>query len=490
MTDFRVPLVIRGEIIDEPEVEYGGRNPETRFRGPDVARHVARLPLSPPSALADLYEISFDEILDYLEELGRRLEFRSNSHLQEALELTSRTSGLGPAILRSVYEKLGNVFNRAEMREVADILIGIPFLEGWVKTREVSGSTSFVRAFGARSLHIIAGNVPTIAAMTVMRNALTRSDIIIKTPSNDPLTAVAIARTMIDMAPDHPITRHISVGYWKGGDDRVEDRLYLPSNIEKIIAWGGMASVRHITKYLQPGIDLITLDPKLSSTIIGRAAFADDAAMRECARRTALDVAVNNQQACVNARVVYVETGTDADGVAKANRFGEYLYEAIQQVPADLSNPVPALDPALAQEMEGLRFAGDSYRLFGGDGRGGVIVTQFDEPVEFSPLLSGRIANLVPVDDLETPIRAVTAWTQTIGIYPDSLMPEIRDRLAFHGGQRLVSLGYATRRTIAGPQDGVEVLRRMCKWILNEVHDSDEIPFWPAPAGAQLEPAE
>ncbi|WP_068076622.1 acyl-CoA reductase [Novosphingobium lentum] len=478
MTAFRVPLVIRGEVIEGDEVEFGGRDPATRFRGPDVARHLDRLPLSPPSAIADLHTISFDEMLDYLVELGERLNFASNRHLQEALELTSRTSGLGRPILEAVYGNLGKVFNRSEMREMADVLIGIPFLEGWVCTRCEGPSSSHVRAFGARSLHVIAGNVPTISAITVLRNAITRSDMIVKTPSNDPLTMIAIARTMIDMAPDHPLTRHVSVGYWKGGDERIERRLYQPANVEKIIAWGGLASVQHISKYLQPGIDLITLDPKLSATIIGAEAFADEAAMRECARRAALDVGVNNQQACLNARVIHVHTGTDAAGLAKANRFGELLFAAIQQLPATLSNAVPALDPELAEEVEGLRYAAGLYRTFGGDGRGGVVVSQGDEPVEFSPLLSGRVANVVPIDSLDTAIGAVTSWTQTIGLYPDRLMHDLRDRLAFQGAQRLVTLGCATRRTIAGPQDGIEVLRRMCKWILNEVHEDDPTAIW------------
>ncbi|HLY56731.1 MAG TPA: acyl-CoA reductase, partial [Stellaceae bacterium] len=297
---------------------------------------------------------------------------------------------------------------------------------------------------------------------------------------NDPLTATAIARTMIDMAPDHPITRHLSVAYWKGGDARVEDALYQPANVEKIVAWGGMASISYIVKYIQPGIDLITLDPKLSSTIIGREAFESDEAMRETAKRAALDVAVYNQQACLNARVVYIETGTDAAGLDRANRFGKLVYEAMQAVPAHLSNAVPALNAALAEEMEGLRFTGDAFKVFGGGGKGAVIVSQMDEPVEFAPLLANRVANLVPVDDLEIPVRAVNAYTQTIGIYPESLVPKIRDRLAFQGAQRLVTLGYvATSRTVAGPQDGIEPLRRMCKWILNEVHDPAVKPAWP-----------
>ena len=168
------------------------------------------------------------------------------------------------------------------------------------------------------------------ATLTIAQNAITRSDAIIKAPSNDPLTAVAIARTMIDMAPDHPLTRHLSVAYWKGGDAVVEDALYQPRNIEKLVAWGGLASITHIAKYVQPGIDLITLDPKLSSTIIGRQAFADEATMRTVAERLANDIGCNNQEGCVNARVIYVQTGTDAAGVANANRFGAMVYEAVQ----------------------------------------------------------------------------------------------------------------------------------------------------------------
>jgi hypothetical protein len=486
MTQFKAPLIIRGEVIEDADREFGGRNPETRFKTADVGKYLDRLPLSAPSALADLYTLSFEQILDYLEELGLRLSFKQNRHLQDALALTIKTSGLGEAILRNCYENFGGVFDRKQMREMADVLIGIPFLEGWVNTRSDGGSKTFVRAFGARSVHVVAGNVPTVSAITILRNTITRSDMIIKTPSNDPLTAAAIARTMVDMAPDHPITKHLTVAYWKGGDAAIEDELYKPGNIEKIVAWGGMASISHIVKYIQPGIDLITLDPKLSSTIIGREAFESDARMREVARRVALDIGVYNQQACLNARVVYIQTGTDKPGLEAANRFGKLVYEAIQAIPLHLSNPVRSIDAALAEEMEGLRFAGDAYKVYGGDGRGGVIVSQSDEPVEFAPLLGSRVANLVPVNDLEIPIRAVTAYTQTIGIYPEELIPKIRDRLAYQGAQRLVTLGYvATARTIAGPQDGIEPLRRMCKWILNEQHDPAVKPFWPWPDAEQ-----
>jgi hypothetical protein len=363
------------------------------------------------------------------------------------------------------------------VREYAESSVGIAYLDGWVSKRMGNGALASVRAFGARAAHVVAGNSPTVSVNTVVRNAITRSDAIIKTPSNDPLTAAAVARTMIEMAPDHPITRHLSVAYWKGGDAAIEEKLYQPRNIEKIVAWGGFASITHIAKYIQPGIDLITLDPKLSSTIIGREAFADDAAMTDAAERLALDIGANNQEACLNARVIYIESGTGPDGLARANRFGAMVYDEIQKLPAHLSGPATHLDTELAEEMDGLRLSGDEHKIIGGGVNGAVIVSQTDEPVDFSRLLANRVANLVPVDDLELPVRSTNAYTQTIGIYPDALKAKLRNRLAFHGAQRIVSLGYATRMSFAGPHDGIEPLRRMCKWIIEEEYDPARTPL-------------
>ena len=38
---------------------------------------------------------------------------------------------------------------------------------------------------------------------------------------------------------------------------------------------------------------------------------------------------------------------------------------------------------------------------------------------------------------------AVTAYTQTVGVYPESLKKQLRDELPLYGAQRLTSLGYA-----------------------------------------------
>ena len=135
---------------------------------------------------------------------------------------------------------------------------------------------------------------------------------------------------------------------------------------------------------------------------------------------------------------------------------------------------------ARLDELAAIEFSEDSYRVFGKDIKDGVmVVSQFDDPVDFSGKLANRVGNLVPVPSIDAAIKFVAAETQTIGVYPPALMKKIRDQLAFHGGQRLVALGYAANLYLATPQDGIEPIRRMCKWIFQEECTPETVmPNW------------
>ncbi len=480
MIAYTVPLFLRGQVITDDLVPFETRIGASQFQAPDMGKYVQQLPLKSPAEMNDLYQLSFDEILDVLAALGDALDFESNVHLQEAYEASLVANVLPAEMLKNSYRVLRPLFSRENVTEVADTQVGLDYLNGWVPHTLRDGRELRVRAFGSRVLHIPAGNGGLVSAVTILRSVITRSDVIIKVPSNDPLTAIAIAHTLADVAPNHPITKHLAVGYWKGGDLSVEEVLYQPQHIEKIVAWGGLASVKHVTRYIQPGLELIALDPKRSATIIGHEAFVDEATMREVARRAATDIGVANQEGCANARVIYALSGTDADGLAKANRLGELIYRELVALPAVVSTPPRYPNRELLDHLEASRMTEDFYRVIGGEQReGAIVVSQFDEPVDYSPMLSGRVANIVPVDSIDKVTAAVNAYTQTIGIYPESLKRRLRDTLPLFGAQRMTSLGYACSVAIASPQDAIEPIRRMCKWVVDEECDPGVVvPLW------------
>ncbi|MBW8785716.1 MAG: long-chain-fatty-acyl-CoA reductase [Novosphingobium sp.] len=471
--------VLRGQVIESDLVEFGGRGGDVTFLAPDPAMIADRLPLASPRLMEDLYELTFEQILDYLGELGSRLDVRRNDYMHEARDHSYATAPTTKPIMDAFFEHIEPMFDRERIRRMVDFNIGVPYLEGWVE-KPINGSKVAIRAYGARALHIVAGNGPVLGALTVLRGAVTRSDTIIKVPSNDPFTTGAIARTMVDMEPDHPITRHLAVAYWRGGDEALEAKLYQPHNIEKICAWGGFASVKHVTKYIQPGIELISLDPKRSASIVGGEGLATDELIEECANRIAVDVGANNQTACANCRMVYVMCGTDEAGVDKLKQLGRRTYEAMLRLPQALSTTPKRYDPDLKSQVDTLRLSEDFYTVIGGEkGEGAVIVSHTPDRVEFWEYLADRTVNLIPVDTLDEVLEVVDAYTQTVGIFPESLREVVRHKGALHGGQRFVALGYAFNGPgLVGPQDGIEPMRRLVKWIISEEPLPEKKPFW------------
>src|SRR5581483_14077 len=189
-TALTVPALIRGRIHDDALVQFGARDGIAQFTGPDPQRIGAALALRDPRALDDLQRLPFDEIVEFLAAVGERLELSGNEHLQQALAAAEPFSDMTAPLIRASFEQLGSLFTAEAVREHAEQTVGIEYLERWVPRTLHDGRLAQIRAFGARTVHIIAGNSPLIAALSIIRNAICRADAIVKLPSNDPLTAL------------------------------------------------------------------------------------------------------------------------------------------------------------------------------------------------------------------------------------------------------------------------------------------------------------
>jgi hypothetical protein len=152
----------------------------------------------------------------------------------------------------------------------------------------------------------------------------------------------------------------------------------------------------------------------------------------------------------------------------------------MQRLPQSISTKAKHFDPNLRDNIKALRTSGDFYHVIGGESdEGAIIVSHTDEPVDFYPSLSGRVGNLVPIDDALDDVRGMNSYTQTVGVYPESLKLKLRDLVPLFGAQRLVTLGYATSGNTSLPQDAIEPLRRMVKWIVDERAEPEDLrPQW------------
>ena len=469
-----IPLLLRGRVIEpgEDSVEFGGRV-GARFRTPDPRRYASQLVLPDAGELRDLQALPVDEVIDFLVALGEQLAYDRNPLMQEALELALDAGELTEPIIRPMFETLPEWFERGFLEQLIETIVGKRYVDGWVDHPVLAGTR--VRAVGTRAVHVIAGNTPHMAAISVVHSALCKCDSLIKVPSNDPFTAMAIVRTMFELDASHPVSRHVSVAYWKGGDVEVEREVYRPSRIEKLIAWGGSASMQHIQQYLVPGIELIANNPKVSIAIVGREALESDQAMREAAVGVAVMAGRLNQSGCTNARVVYVECDTDEEDLEALERLGREIHAAFDLLPQEESTAPKVPAPDLAQEMDALSLDEDFYRVIGDSNSAGVVVSRTEDPVEFADRLRNRVVNLVPVAEIAKVTRWLSEATQTVGIYPPRLHERLRDPLALAGVQHIRALttspdgGYGSGRgTLLLPHDGMEPMRRMVRWTIDQ----------------------
>jgi hypothetical protein len=316
--------------------------------------------------------------------------------------------------------------------------------------------------------------VPITAPGTVISSVLTKGDCLIKTPSNDPLTASAVIRTMIDMDPNHPVTKHFAVAYWKGGDTFMDSEIIRTSRIDKITAWGGMSSMQHIQKYLVPGIDLLAMNPKYSFSIVGKEAFENASAMREAATGVAIQAGKFNQTACASTRLTYVESDADDASIEQVVAFGELVYEALQSLPEYYSTPADAPNRELEAEMRAIASEEDFYWVKGDTVKGGVIVSKFEGKVDFSNELSNRVVNIVPLTDWKELLGTIDDTSQTIPIFPASLRLRLREELAIRGAQRMLPLSASLIDPVESgsiaclPHDGNETMRRSVRWMIDQ----------------------
>ena len=160
-------MVIRGKVYDDHLITIAGREENSSFQTPDISHYLRELVQNNPNSMADLYELTIDEIIDFLVELGKKLDTRTNPLTQEACRLSQFTSGLTPSIVDFNYspEIFEMLYNRESLLAIANqvgveinkkivistsciifVLIGVPigirFPRGGVNM--VIGASSFV----------------------------------------------------------------------------------------------------------------------------------------------------------------------------------------------------------------------------------------------------------------------------------------------------------------------------------------------------------
>ena len=449
------PFFVRGNLIEGAATSHRSRDLGVDFSTPAVDLDEL---VTPRSTLPPLLDVPLEEIIDFLVETGERLALDKNPHMQECLDLVAETNPLPRRVVENLYHTAPYLLTRDGLWAQVESNFADPaVLDGWVSRTDAHGNRGAIRAFPPRMVHMLAGNAPAGCIASIAQGALVKAINLFKMPSSDPFTTVAVLRTMAEIDPEHPVVQSMSAIYWRGGDDTIERTIYRPQFFDKIVAWGGGPAIQNVIRYLGPGIQLVSFDPKSSISMIGREVFASQDTVAEVAERVAADTTVFNQEACLASRFVFLEGER-----AQAESFCAALVErlGVDRLFGSAVAPLPPSD--IRDEIEVMAAMDDEVTLFGRlDGRGLVLLS--DHPVDFHP--TNKISNVVLVPSLEYAVRYVNVATQTIGVYPFDRKAELRDRLACAGGQRVCRVGTANGHVNGGPHDAMYPLHRLVHWM-------------------------
>ncbi|CAN7529945.1 hypothetical protein LJR219_003742 [Phenylobacterium sp. LjRoot219] len=451
------PFFVRGKLVEGAEVRHKSRDLGVDFVTPAIDLDALVTPRTEPGPL---FDVPLDEILDFLVASGEAMKRDEKGYLREAIERISATNVLPRSVIEANVRMSAEYLNKSMLLEYAQQNLGdVKLLDGWVPRVDSAGRRSFTRAFPSRLIHVLPGNSPIVSVQSIALGAMTKGVNLFKMGSSDPFMAVAILRTMSEVDPNHPLPRSMSAVYWRGGDEAVERALYRPQYFDKIVAWGGGDAINNVIKYLGPGFQLVSFDPKTSISMIGREAFGSEAVLDEVATRASSDVGMLNQEACVCSRVLFVEGDRQ-----QVDSFSARLQKKLVERNA-MGGKAPPLPRDLAEEIEGLRSMTDDFGVWGApDGSG--LVIRSDEPVDFHPIQ--KTANVVQVNDLKDALKWVNVATQTVGVYPPARQAELRNGLASGGAQRIVRLGDAGGQSIGAPHDAMYIMHRFVHWIVHE----------------------
>lgn len=452
------PFFLWGKVAEDNAVTHRSRDLGVSFTTPELDLDALVLPRT---RQGPLFDVPLKDIIDFLVQAGERIADRSNPHIAECVERMCLTNVLPRRVIENQFVLAGHMLGRNMLTDIVEQNFRDPaVLDGWAYREDRDGRKGYVRACPPRLIHVLPGNSAVAAVQSIGWASLTKAVNLFKMGSSDPFTAVAVLRTMADIDPDHPVVRSSCAVYWRGGDEVVERALYRPQYFDKIVAWGGGDAINNVVKYLGPGFQLISFDPKTSISMIGREAFTSYASIEEVAERAARDVSILNQEACVASRLIYVE----GDG-EEVDRFCAKLLERIGVDRPDASAEAPPLERALVEEIEALELMDDDFRVWGlGAGKG--LVIRSDQPVDFHPVC--KTANVVRVRRLEDALPYVNVATQTVGVYPFSRAFELRDGLASGGAQRVTRLGDCGGSCAGAPHDATYPLHRFVHWVAHE----------------------
>ena len=243
--------------------------------------------------------------------------------------------------------------------------------------------------------HVIAGNTPLLAWVSIIRALLVRSASFVKLPSGPAAEwGRLFQRTLADVSPELAACVHLD--QWPGGT--MAQDAALCAGVDLVMAHGGDAAMRALRALCPPDTNFVGYGHRVSFGLVTRGS-----ANPEAAAGFAKDVLLYDQGGCLSPQTIFVE-GEQEDAPAFAARLADALPGIVERYPL----PFRADQAVQAvREARDLARMGDGNRLWEDPTLRWTVIARPQAP--FAPSPTFGVVSVQPLTSLEDLPEALTS---------------------------------------------------------------------------------
>ena len=454
MEEIKIPFILGGELIDreDDKEEINFHNKKIKINIPKLSKEDFEKIKQTKEVSDSLHELSSDEIISFLQKVREKWK-KGNKLRDMAQEYVQESTGYSKEMVDFALQQIEDFLSEDYLNLLLESELGNKKLvDNWL----VRGEAYVHCQPKGAVLHILAGNAPVISVVSLLRGLLTKNISFLKMASEDLVTLSHFVQTFREVDPEHPITKSVSVVYWKHSNTDLLGRFIEISDI--LCVWGGGDAVQTIKDH-SAGKEVLEFGPRRGIQLIGKEVFSDKESLKEAAKKAAHDLVIFDQEACFSPQICFIE-GSKED----AKKFSEKLENALLDEGSKLPKGIKSLQhsASIGHMKSYSNFLGNE--IFHSKNKDYMlIITEKIKHTKSHPL--GRTLFVIPVSSFDEILEEFGSETQVVAVEPFSRAYKLRETLTRNGVDRITHLGKMPYFAAGAPHDGIYPLARLVRWV-------------------------
>jgi len=395
------------------------------------------------------------------------LLFRACASFREQL-----MEGDNEELIQSLTEAGNTAEKAAETIEEIVAFLDPDFLEQKLK-RELGKDNPFVLhrndfrgdAFEAWAplgmlVHVVPGNAPTVAPLSVLEGLMSGNINILKNSSKNGIFPQLVLRGILDADPTGSLKPFIYA--FQIPSARKDMLTTLFNAAHGIAAWGGEEAVASVRKMAPEGVRIIDWGHRISFSYVSSKMKNNIPTLENIA----YDICVIEQQACSSPQCLYLETSDKEELLAFAKNFAITLDKVSKTFPlADMSIPEMAEITNVTQVTKLGASLGESDVIESPD-KSWRILIDYKSGLRPSPLFRTIWVKPLSKENIGSTLRPLRTYLQTAGLACTlDELGELSTSLVQAGVTRIKQPGHMLDGYAGEPHDGVYALQRYCRRV-------------------------